>query len=67
LLQHGYNPASGARPLRQAIERLLTRPLSALLLEQPALDDGVISVGVAADQTHLTFAVQSRLASQQAQ
>jgi ATP-dependent Clp protease ATP-binding subunit ClpC len=66
LLQHGYNPASGARPLRQAIERLLTRPLSALLLEQPALDDGVISVGVAADQTRLTFAVQSRLASQQA-
>lgn len=66
LLQHGYNPAHGARPLRQAIERLLTRPLSALLLEQPALDDGVISVSVSADQTRLTFAVQSRLASHQA-
>ncbi|NPV66129.1 MAG: ATP-dependent Clp protease ATP-binding subunit [Anaerolineae bacterium] len=33
LLQEGYDPARGARPLRRAIERLLTRPLSALLLE----------------------------------
>jgi len=33
LLREGYDPARGARPLRRAIERLLTRPLSALLLE----------------------------------
>jgi ATP-dependent Clp protease ATP-binding subunit ClpA len=33
LLEEGYEPALGARPLRRAIERLLTRPLSAQLLE----------------------------------
>ncbi|GAB4571750.1 MAG: ATP-dependent Clp protease ATP-binding subunit [Anaerolineae bacterium] len=33
LLSEGYNPAFGARPLRRAIDRLLSRPLSALLLE----------------------------------
>ncbi|KAB2906473.1 MAG: ATP-dependent Clp protease ATP-binding subunit [Anaerolineae bacterium] len=34
LLQEGYSPAEGARPLRRAIERLLTRPLSSALLEE---------------------------------
>ena len=33
ILDEGYDPALGARPLRRAIERLLTRPLSARLLE----------------------------------
>lgn len=33
LLQEGYSPAEGARPLRRAIERLLTRPLSSALME----------------------------------
>lgn len=33
LLEEGYNPALGARPLRRSIERLLTRPLSGMLLE----------------------------------
>ncbi len=32
LLEEGYDPALGARPLKRAIERLLTRPLSAQLL-----------------------------------
>lgn len=34
LLSEGYDPANGARPLRRAIERLLTRPLSTALLEE---------------------------------
>ncbi|NLE51234.1 MAG: ATP-dependent Clp protease ATP-binding subunit [Chloroflexi bacterium] len=34
LLTEGYDPANGARPLRRAIERLLTRPLSTALLEE---------------------------------
>lgn len=32
LLNHGYDPANGARPLKRTIERLLTRPLSDKLL-----------------------------------
>ncbi len=34
LLRKGYDPANGARPLRRAIQHLLTRPLSAALLEE---------------------------------
>jgi ATP-dependent Clp protease ATP-binding subunit ClpC len=34
LLAEGYDPANGARPLKRAIERLLTRPLSTALLEE---------------------------------
>lgn len=34
LLTEGYDPANGARPLRRAIERLLTRPLSTALLDE---------------------------------
>ncbi|MDW8299996.1 MAG: ATP-dependent Clp protease ATP-binding subunit, partial [Anaerolineae bacterium] len=66
LLQRGYSPAKGARPLRQAIERLLTRPLSAQLLEQPDWQDGTVYVSVSADQTRLTFTLQSHLASHEA-
>ncbi len=34
LLREGYEPAYGARPLRRAIQRLLTRPLSNAILEE---------------------------------
>lgn len=67
LLRHGYDPVNGARPLRQAIERLLTRPLSAQLLEQPALQDGVIHVGVSDDQAQLIFSLRPDSARQEAQ
>jgi len=33
ILSEGYDPANGARPLRRAIERLLTRPLSQRILD----------------------------------
>src|SRR5258708_17627177 len=33
ILSQGYDPANGARPLRRAIERLLTRPLSQSILD----------------------------------
>lgn len=33
LLREGYDPVNGARPLRRAIERMITRPLSMRLLE----------------------------------
>lgn len=34
LLKDGFDPANGARPLRRAIERLVTRPLSSALIEE---------------------------------
>jgi ATP-dependent Clp protease ATP-binding subunit ClpC len=34
LLREGYDPAYGARPLRRAIQRLLTRPLSNAILDE---------------------------------
>ncbi len=34
LLEEGHDPVNGARPLRRAIERLLTRPLSSRILEE---------------------------------
>jgi ATP-dependent Clp protease ATP-binding subunit ClpC len=34
LLKEGYDPANGARPLRRAVERLVTRPLSSALIEE---------------------------------
>jgi ATP-dependent Clp protease ATP-binding subunit ClpC len=33
ILEKGYDPVNGARPLRRSIERLLTRPLSARIVE----------------------------------
>jgi ATP-dependent Clp protease ATP-binding subunit ClpC len=33
ILQRGYDPVNGARPLQRAVERLLTRPLSTRILE----------------------------------
>lgn len=33
LLKEGYDPVNGARPLRRAIERMITRPLSMKLVE----------------------------------
>jgi ATP-dependent Clp protease ATP-binding subunit ClpA len=33
VLRKGYDPINGARPLRRAIERLVTRPLSARIVE----------------------------------
>lgn len=34
ILKIGYDPVNGARPLRRAIERLLTRPISAKIVEE---------------------------------
>ena len=66
LLQRGYDLRNGARPLRQAIDRLLTRPLSAQLLERDYPPQSVISVGVTPDQTQLTFTVQAHTATHEA-
>ncbi len=57
LLEEGYDPAFGARPLRRAIERLLTRPLSAQLLEDNFTPGQ--SIYVRADESGLTFTAGS--------
>ncbi len=44
ILQQGYDPINGARPLRRALERLLIRPLSTWLLEQTPARHSVIRV-----------------------
>ncbi len=53
LLRVGYDPVNGARPLRRAVERLLARPLSNLIL-QDAFSPGS-SIVASADGDALTF------------
>ncbi|MBC7869243.1 MAG: ATP-dependent Clp protease ATP-binding subunit [Chitinophagaceae bacterium] len=54
ILRIGYDPISGARPLRRAIERLITRPISAKILED-AFPKGSIIVARAGDNDKLIF------------
>jgi len=57
LIDHGFDPALGARPLRRAIQRYLEDPLSELILAHGVQKDTEIQVGVGADE--LAFAVAS--------
>ncbi len=52
LIEEGYNPQFGARPLRRAIERLIEDPLSERLLSGQFTSGGII---VEAAGDHLTF------------
>jgi len=54
ILRTGYDPVNGARPLRRAIERLLTRPLSAKIVED-AFQPGDTVIARAGDDEHLRF------------
>ncbi len=53
ILKKGYDPASGARPLSRAIERLLTRPISTKIVED-AFQPGDIVLATA-DGERLKF------------
>jgi ATP-dependent Clp protease ATP-binding subunit ClpC len=53
LLREGYDPAYGARPLRRAIQRLLTRPLSTAILEETFCSGDTIRVVAAGNQLEL--------------
>ncbi len=53
LLRVGYDPVNGARPLRRAVERLLARPLSNLILQDAFSPGG--SIVASADGDTLTF------------
>ncbi len=46
ILKAGYSPTQGARPLRRAIERQLTRPLSAKIVEDVFAKDDTIRVSL---------------------
>lgn len=59
ILDQGYDPANGARPLRRAIERLLTRPLSQRILDN--LHPSGSTLVITAEDNHLHF--ESRQAS----
>ena len=54
LLREGYDPANGARPLRRAISRLLTRPLSTAILNETFLPGDVIQVVASGNELRLT-------------
>jgi ATP-dependent Clp protease ATP-binding subunit ClpA len=44
ILQEGYDPAYGARPLRRTIQRLIQDPLALLILEGKVLPGQLIRV-----------------------
>ncbi|NIA17014.1 MAG: NDP-hexose 4-ketoreductase, partial [Planctomycetes bacterium] len=54
LIDKGYNPEYGARPLRRAIEKYVEDPLSESLLRGELKDKNVIRIGVLDDE-HLKF------------
>ncbi len=51
LLSEGFDPTYGARPLRRAIQRLLTRPLSTAILEEQFGPGDKVHVTVGDDDT----------------
>lgn len=58
ILQKGYDPSNGARPLRRAIERLLTRPLSARIVED-TFAPGQTIIASATDDDRLRFEAEA--------
>jgi len=58
LIDRGFDPALGARPLKRAIQRYLEDPLSELLLRQGMSGDTEIRVGV--ESGNLKFDVVSK-------
>jgi ATP-dependent Clp protease ATP-binding subunit ClpC len=55
VLKQGYDPINGARPLKRAVERLLTRPLSHWLLSETFQKGAVVRAVPQADADALTF------------
>ena len=60
LVGKGFDPASGARPLRRTVERYLEDPLAEELL-RGVLTEGVIEAGVAEDGSGLVFRMRGEL------
>jgi ATP-dependent Clp protease ATP-binding subunit ClpC len=64
LIQEGFDPALGARPIKRAIQRHLEDPLSELMLKQGVNRDAEIHVDAEAGK--LTFHVVSRTTKEDA-
>jgi ATP-dependent Clp protease ATP-binding subunit ClpC len=58
LVDHGFDPALGARPLKRAIQKYLEDPLSELILTHGVQKDADIHVGVGSDE--LSFGVTAQ-------
>jgi ATP-dependent Clp protease ATP-binding subunit ClpC len=65
LVDHGFDPALGARPLKRAIQRYLEDPLSELILAHGIQKDAEINVGVGPNE--LTFEVANQTQPDSAQ
>ena len=62
LIERGWDPVYGARPLKRAIQRLVQDPLAMLLMEGTFTDGDAVEVDIKGDQ--LTFAkTKSRAAA----
>ena len=60
LIDKGYNPDFGARPLRRAIEQHVEDPLSESLLRGEFTEDHIIKVTRKDEEDHLTFSSEPR-------
>ncbi|NJR12973.1 hypothetical protein HC776_03785 [bacterium] len=62
LLKAGHDPINGARPLKRAIERMLTRPLSNRIVEE-TFTSGATIVAVGDDKGGIVFEAHSEAES----
>ena len=60
LVDHGFDPALGARPLKRAIQRFLEDPLSELILAHGIQKDAEIQVGVGSDELSFEVTTQAQ-------
>jgi ATP-dependent Clp protease ATP-binding subunit ClpC len=58
ILRVGHDPVNGARPLRRAIERLLTKPLSAKIVEDAFMPGDTVVVTAEGDTLRFASEVQ---------
>ena len=55
IVEEGYDPAFGARPLKRAIQRLIQDPLASYLLDEGMEPGAVVRVTVGGEDGELTF------------
>ena len=60
LIDKGYNPDFGARPLRRAIEQYVEDPLSESLLRGEFTAEQIITVTREGEEDHLSFSAEAR-------
>ena len=60
LIDKGYNPDFGARPLRRAIEQYVEDPLSESILRDEFRSGHLIKVGKHEEKDHLTFVAEDK-------